>query len=123
MRLEVLHNATQAEVGEPLWWHRGDTGTCYTDESGAYNRVGTDRMHHATVCHSAREWARDDDGDGINEVHVNTAEGLWTEFRNFMRRFKGVSKHYLHLYVAMFEWMHNLKMVTPELIQIMVFSP
>ena len=122
MRLEVLHNVTQAEVGESLGWHRGSAGTCYTDESGAYNRVGTALMHHATVCHSAREWARDDDGDGINEVHVNTAEGLWTEFRNFMRRFKGVSKHYIHLYVAMFEWMHNLKRVTPELIQIMVFS-
>lgn len=79
-------------------------------------------MHHVTVCHSDYEWARDDDGDGINEVHVNTVEGLWTEFRNFMRRFKGVSKHYLHLYVAMFEWMYNLKKVNPKLIQIMVLS-
>ncbi len=43
-------------------------------------------------------------GDGINEVHTNTIEGLWTELRNFLRRFKGVSKHYIHLYIAMFEW-------------------
>lgn len=111
------------EVEESLDLHRGREGTCYSDESGAYNRVGTEIMHHATVCHSAREWARDDDGDGINEVHVNTTEGLWTEFRNFMRRFKGVSKHYLHLYVTMFELKHNLKKVTHGLIQIMVFSP
>lgn len=113
---------TQEEVGESLGLHRGKEGTCYSDESNAYNRVGTQSMHHATVCHSAREWARDDDGDGINEVHVNTAEGLWTDFRNFMRRFKGVSKHYIHLYVAMFEWMYNLKKVNQKLIRIMVFS-
>ncbi len=49
-------------------------------------------------------------------------EGLWAEFRNFIRRFKGVSKHYLHLYVAMFGWMYNLKKVNPKLIQIMVLS-
>lgn len=107
---------------ESLGLHRGREGTCYSDESNAYNRVGTELMRHATVCHSAREWARDDDGDGINEVHVNTAEGLWTDFRNFMRRFKGVSKHYIHLYVAMFEWMYNLKKVNQKLLQIMVFS-
>ena len=29
----------------------------------------------ATVCHAEKEWARDDDGDGIREVHVNTLEG------------------------------------------------
>jgi transposase len=31
---------------------------------------------HATVCHAEGEWARDDDGDGIREVHDNTMEGL-----------------------------------------------
>ena len=30
-------------------------------------------------------WARDDDGDGIREVHCNTLEGLWTGLRNFLR--------------------------------------
>lgn len=97
------------EVGESLRLHRGRCGTCYSDESNAYNKVATATMHHVTVCHSDYEWTRDDDGDGINEVHLNTVEGLWAEFRNFIRRFKGVSKHYLHLYVAMFGWMYNLK--------------
>jgi len=47
-----------------------------------------------TVCHTPgkRVWARDDDGDGIREVHVNTIEGLWTGLRNFLRPFRGVSK-------------------------------
>ena len=38
-----------------------------------------------------REWARDDDGDGIREVHSNTIEGLWTGLRNHLRPFRGIS--------------------------------
>jgi hypothetical protein len=34
---------------------------------------------HATVCHTAGEWARDDDGDGIREVHDNTLAWISTE--------------------------------------------
>jgi transposase len=102
--------------------HRSDSGVCYTDESNAYNHISTQQLAHHTVCHKIKEWARDDNGDGINEVHTNTAEGLWTELRNYLRRFKGVSKHFLHLYVAMFEWMHNLKKVNPTLIQALAFS-
>ena len=64
-----------------------------------------------TVCHTPgkRVWARDDDGDGIREVHVNTIEGLWTGLRNFLRPFRGVSKIYLQQYLAVHEWAHNLK--------------
>jgi hypothetical protein len=46
--------------------------TCYTDEWRSYE--GLPRTH-ATVCHGQHEWARDDDGDGIREVHTNTSEG------------------------------------------------
>lgn len=118
----MFGSVTQQEVGESLPAHRNDEGTCYSDESPAYNKVGSERMSHATVCHSAREWARDDDGDGVREVHVNTVEGLWHELRNFLRTFKGVSKHYLHRYVAMFEWKHNLKKIDPKFIQMLTFS-
>jgi transposase len=43
--------------------------TLYTDEWRAYEKV---EREHRTVSHGVREWARDDDGDGIREVHVNT---------------------------------------------------
>jgi len=75
----------------------------FTDESGAYNRIQQSGRNHSTVCHSAKEYARDDDGDGILEVHCNSCEGLWTELRNFLRPFKGVHKKYLAQYVAQFE--------------------
>jgi len=66
----------------------------------------------ATVCHAEKEWARDDDGDGIREVHVNTLEGLWTGLRNFLRAFRIVNKMYMYQCVTMFEWGYNVKRVT-----------
>ena len=88
--------------------------TVNTDEWQAYNRLPEIGRRHVTVCHSAGEWARDDDGDGIREVHDNTLEGLWTGLRNFLRLFRGVSKKYLYQYVALFEWGYNVKRATAE---------
>jgi transposase len=84
-----------------------------TDEWGGYNGLPALGLGHATVCHAAGEWARDDDGDGVREVHDNTLEGLWTGLRNFLRPFRGVNKVYLQQYVAMFEWAYNVKRATP----------
>ena len=35
---------------------------------------------------------------------------------NFLRRFRGIHKKYLAQYVAIFEWEHNLKGVTGEML-------
>jgi hypothetical protein len=77
---------------------------------------------HKTVCHApgVREWARDDDGAGVREVHVNTIEGLWTGLRNFVRPLRGISKQYLSQYLAVLEWAHNLKKAIPELLGMMI---
>jgi len=88
--------------------------TLNTDEWRAYGRVVELGRGHVTVNHGAGEWARDDDGDGVREVHVNTMEETWTGLRNYLRPFRGVSKWYLMGYVAMFEWANNLKRVTDE---------
>lgn len=74
-----------------------------TDEWSGYERLSELGRGHATVCHALGEGARDDDGDGIREVHDNTLEGLRTGLRNFLRTFRGVSKHYLAQYVAIFQ--------------------
>ncbi|AWM41498.1 ISXO2-like transposase domain protein [Gemmata obscuriglobus] len=77
--------------------------TVNTDEWKGYGGLSKVGRTHATVCHSPanREWARDDDGDGVREVHTNTMEGTWTGLRNFLRPFRGVSKWFLSQYVAM----------------------
>lgn len=68
------------------------------------------------------ENGRDDDGDGVREVHVNTIEGLWTDLRNFIRPLRGLNKAYLSQYLAVFEWAHNLKEVIPDLIRMMLWA-
>lgn len=91
----------------------------YTDEWGSYAHLPELGRPHAAVSHAPgkREWARDDDGDGIREVHDNTLEGVRTGLRNFLRPFRGVSKHYLQQYVAMFQWAHNLKAATDDFLR------
>jgi len=112
IRLEVCDNTQQKTIQPNVERSTDKDATVYTDESNAYNHVGeTGRTHH-TVCHSQKEYARDDDGDGKCEVHCNTMEGIWTGVRNFLRPFRGVHKKYLAQYVAIFEWAHNLKSVT-----------
>ena len=89
----------------------------FTDGWPSYHHI---LRAHATVCHSKKEWARDDDGDGVREVHVNTTEGMWTTVRNFLRPLRGVHKKYLDSYVAMCEFGINLKRITPSFISALV---
>jgi transposase-like protein len=105
--LEFIEDTTMPDV------------TLNTDEWLGYSRVSQTGREHATVCHTPgqREWARDDDGDGINEVHNNTLEGTWTGLRNFLRTFRGVSKWFLHQYVAIFQWSHNLKVASDDFLR------
>ncbi|MFY7997797.1 MAG: hypothetical protein ACOVSW_04275 [Candidatus Kapaibacteriota bacterium] len=42
----------------------------YTDGSNGYNHLQGLGYGHGTVNHSIKEYARDDDGDGIREVHL-----------------------------------------------------
>jgi transposase len=69
--------------------------TVDTDEWGGYKGRAAMGRGHVTVRHEVGAWARDDDGDGIREVHDHTREGLGTGLRNFLRPFRGVSKKYL----------------------------
>ena len=90
-----------------------------TDEWQGYNHI---IREHVTVNHGNHEWARDDDGDGIREVHTNSAEGMWTGLRIFLGPFRGVHKKYLSGYVAIYEHAVNLKKISPKLISALVQS-
>jgi len=86
----------------------------YTDEWSGYRDV---HLVHSTGCHSTREWARDNDGDGRREVHCNPYEGWETALRTFLRAFRGRHKAYLACYVAMFEAIAKAKRITPDLVR------
>src|SRR3954462_13734776 len=73
--LRRLANVQQRTI-EPVITGAIAQGTLiHTDASGIYARLGDGGYQHKTVCHARGEYARDEDGDGFCEVHVNTIEG------------------------------------------------
>ena len=117
VRIRVMKNTKGATLCPFVERFTKPEATLYTDEYDSYNRLR--RVRH-TVCHSKNEWARDDDGDGIREVHVNSNEGGWTGVRNFLRTFRGVHKDHLSGYVAIHELSVNHKRVSPVVVSTIV---
>jgi transposase-like protein len=72
-----------------------------TDENGAYNRLAKQGWPHKSVNHERGEYV-------VGAVHTNTIEGFWSIFkRGVVGSFHKVSKKYLPLYVAEFQFRHN----------------
>ena len=117
VRLRVVKRTTAAALHRHVHAFTSKRACVYTDEWRGYAEVG---RQHATVVHGRYEWARDEDGDGVREVHTNTVEGMWTSVRNFLRPFRGVHKQYLSRYVAMCEFSLNLAHVSPEFLSKLV---
>jgi transposase len=101
--------------------HTQPLSCCNTDEWKGYGGLPAKQRVHHTVNHGQKQWAKDLDGDGVNEVHTNTIEGLWTGLRNFLRQFKGVCKWYLYQYCAIHQWRCNTKTMAAEFCQAMCF--
>jgi transposase len=117
VRLRLVGDTTSLTVCAHVHQFTQEETDLYTDEYDSYNAVKRPR---STITHGHKEWARDDDGDGVREVHTNTAEGLWTGLRNFLRPFRGVSKHFLSGYVAIHEFHVNLKGISVPFISSLV---
>jgi transposase-like protein len=72
-----------------------------TDESGLYVRLNKRGMKHESVSHSRGEYVR-------GNVHTQTIDGFWSLLkRGILGTFHNVSKKYLPLYVAEFEFRYN----------------
>ena len=107
--LQMLANVQQVTIG-PLIRRTIAAGTVvYTDEYDIYNRLPEWGYEHHSVCHSHGKYARDDDGDGFHEVHVNTLEGFWSLLRSWLRPHRGISQENLPLYLGFFEFVHNVR--------------
>ena len=71
-----------------------------TDEFGVYHRINRKRPHQF-VTHSRGEYVR-------GNVHTQTIDGFWSLLkRGIIGTFHNVSRKYLPLYVAEFEWRYN----------------
>src|SRR4051794_3868161 len=90
--LRMLPNVKQETI-KPIIEARIVKGTMiYTDEYSICARLPVWGYQHKTVCHSRGEYARDEDGDGFHEVHVNTMEGCWSLLRSWLRPHRGISQ-------------------------------
>ena len=67
--------------------------------------MGLSRPH---VCHSAGEFARDEDGDGFCEIHVNTIEGFWSLLRASLRQHREYLERNCPFTLGLFEFVHNV---------------
>jgi transposase-like protein len=81
----------------------------HTDEYDVYARLEQWGYRHKTVCRARGEYARDDDGDGFREVHVNTAEGLCSLPRSWLRPHRGISREKLPAYLGFFQLVHDAR--------------
>lgn len=107
--IRMLADVKQTTIG-PLIRQTIAPGTLIsTDEYNIYAGLPEWGYGHETVCHAAGEYARDDDGDGFCEVHVNTMEGFWSLLRSWLRPHRGISQERLPLYLGFFEFVHNVR--------------
>ena len=107
--IKLLANVQQKTI-EPFIKDTIDPGTLvYTDEYSIYARLQSWGYGHKHVNHGRGEFARDDDGDGLCEVHVNTMEGFWSLLRSWLRPHRGIAQEKLPLYLGVFEFVHNVR--------------
>lgn len=107
--IQMLENVKQATIAPLMKAVIVPGALIYTDEYDIYSQLEPWGYSHKTVCHGAGEYARDEDGDGFCEVHVNTIEGFWSLLRSWLRPHRGISQENLPLYLGFFEFVHNAK--------------
>jgi IS1 family transposase/transposase-like protein len=77
-----------------------DVSLLNTDEHSAYRRLRKDYPHHA-VRHQAKSYV-------VGAIHTNTIEGFWSLIeRGIVGSYHKVSRKYLPLYVAEFQFRYN----------------
>jgi transposase len=125
--IRMLENVKQVTIGPLIQKTIAEGSVVYTDEYDIYARLPEWGYNHRTVCHAKGEYARDDDGDGFCETHVNTLEGFWSLLRSWLRPHRGISQEKLPLYLAFFEFIHNVrargKSVLGALIGLLIAPP
>ena len=74
--LKILANVKQATIQTVIASGVAAGTLIHTDEYDIHAWLAEWGYRHKTVCHGRGEYARDEDGDGFHEVHVNTMESF-----------------------------------------------
>ena len=107
--IRMLENVKQITIKPFIETVIASGSRIFTDEYDIYCRLSLWGYEHKTVNHGNGEYARDEDGDGFHEVHVNTIEGFWSLLRSWLRPHRGISQEKLPTYLGFFEYVHNVK--------------
>jgi transposase-like protein len=125
--IEMLDNVQQKTIKPIIEQTIQKETLIYTDEYNIYARLQQWGYAHKTVNHATGEYARDEDGDGFHEVHVNTMEGFWSLLRSWLRPHRGISQEKLPIYLGFFEFVHNTrcrgKALLPSLLALFLAAP
>jgi len=110
----MLANVRQTTIKPVIEAAVAEGALVHTDEYASYARLEAWGYRHKTVCHGRGEYARDEDGDGHCEVHVNTMEGFWSLLRSWLRPHRGISQACgaaarLPLHLGFFAFVHNAR--------------
>src|SRR5512144_223043 len=109
VRIVMLENGQQKTI-RPLIKETIEPGTVVnTGEYVIYAALPQWGYVRKSVCHSRGEYARDEDGDGFHEVHVNPMEGFWSLLRSWLRPHRGISQEKLPWYLGFFQVVHNAR--------------
>jgi transposase len=107
--LRMLPNVQQETIKPRITATVAEGAMIHTEEYDIYARLAAWGYRHKTVCHAQGEYARDEDGDGFHEVHVNTMEGFWSLLRSWLRPHRGISQEKLPIYLGFFQFVHNVR--------------
>ncbi len=107
--MRMLANVQQRTIQPVIGATVAQGSLIHTDEYDIYARLSVWGYRHKTVCHGRGEYARDEDGDGFCEIHVNTLEGVWSLLRSWLRPHRGLSQEKLPLYIGFVQFVHNAR--------------
>jgi transposase-like protein len=107
--IRMLADVRQATIRPVIEATVAEGALVHTDEHGVYARLEAWGYRHETVCHGRGEYARDEDGDGFCEVHVDTAEGFWSLLRPWLRPHRGISREKLPAHLGFFQLVHDAR--------------
>ena len=101
---DVEKNLSKDIVSEKISNFVGEKAILFTDEYSIYSNVidHPKIVEHHTVNHSKKEYAR-------GKIHVNNCENRHSLLRPFLRMYRGISKHNLKGYLALFQYLFNYK--------------
>jgi transposase-like protein len=109
VRSQVMERVTGKNLRKAIHENVLICSDVHTDDNQKYRGLGP-KYTHRVVKHSAKEYARREDGQ---VSHTNTVEGFFSLLkRGVIGTFHQVSKQHLHLYLAEFDHRWNHRKVT-----------